>query len=738
MGSDTDVAQEDAFASAGTSRLSHDKSGADRLNASKTASAAAAAALAAAANVPLPLKQTPGFRASSENPVSPLKTWPVPDSYIVDPDVGTITCICGFNDDDGFTIQCDHCNRWQHAICYGIENIEAAPDDYLCNTCSPRDLDVGKARRIQEHRLRQLYSSEKRGITSTPGKKRKAFQDTNKVHNTSATNTPIQEIDRGATASSSSSNSKGDVKSVKKALNSVFSTAQKEDFAVSPQDAQNATYLLIETYRYNDTYIKSFINRHRDDDWVLSRVSFEKKATEPRQFSDFKNFTSFSKMGLFVRESCQRGDIIDEYLGEIDFLNNYLKDPKNQYRIWGVPKNHVIFHPQWPIYIDARFCGNKLRYLRRSCNPNVEIATIVTSSTSKSSEVIKFVIIAKRDIEPGEELHISWHWDLRHPIWNLINDTCTIDDLTDMDKYSLIHSVDNILSACPCACGESNKDCHLYKVKRYSTSLYKSVKSKVKMNNRFRLNEILNQYPGRKRRQLPILERLIKKSRASEELGATLIKEINDREQIRLLLNADQRDHKVYTKTAALPKAMSSYSLNIMAKRIPSLLASMNKTNSLGNDYDNKISFKVLLDSDESDVTNVQHLPIPVELNTEYIYTKSNDFTVRNGSLFQGNVTGSDSVTSHFDAVGISSVTSESVKSPILSRKNSSITSLPIKRLHSDHIESNAIPSPLSTDRHNSTSINTNLASSLIETSTDGLQPLKKKLSFADYRKLHK
>ena len=57
-------------------------------------------------------------------------------SYQVDPDSGLIGCICGISDDDGFTIQCDVCYRWQHCVCMGFKTSEEVPEDeYTCYYC---------------------------------------------------------------------------------------------------------------------------------------------------------------------------------------------------------------------------------------------------------------------------------------------------------------------------------------------------------------------------------------------------------------------------------------------------------------------------------------------------------------------------------------------------------------------------------------------------------------------------
>ncbi|KAJ1948263.1 SET domain-containing protein 3, partial [Linderina pennispora] len=77
-----------------------------------------------------------------------------------DEDQGVIRCICGINDDDGFTIQCENCLVWQHAVCVGVEQ-DNVPDEYLCEKCNPRKLDVKKAIEYQKRRLDTEYRHSK-------------------------------------------------------------------------------------------------------------------------------------------------------------------------------------------------------------------------------------------------------------------------------------------------------------------------------------------------------------------------------------------------------------------------------------------------------------------------------------------------------------------------------------------------------------------------------------------------
>jgi hypothetical protein len=56
-------------------------------------------------------------------------------------DEGKIRCICGYEDDDGYTIQCEKCFVWQHIACVNI-TADTVPDTYLCERCHPRRLDI--------------------------------------------------------------------------------------------------------------------------------------------------------------------------------------------------------------------------------------------------------------------------------------------------------------------------------------------------------------------------------------------------------------------------------------------------------------------------------------------------------------------------------------------------------------------------------------------------------------------
>lgn len=78
-------------------------------------------------------------------------------------DEGVIRCICGYSEDDGYTIQCEDCYVWQHIICVGLSE-KTVPDHYLCDKCNPRTLDVRRAHMLQREQLRLKEEARRRGL----------------------------------------------------------------------------------------------------------------------------------------------------------------------------------------------------------------------------------------------------------------------------------------------------------------------------------------------------------------------------------------------------------------------------------------------------------------------------------------------------------------------------------------------------------------------------------------------
>ncbi|KAF8980230.1 hypothetical protein BGZ46_004488 [Entomortierella lignicola] len=101
-----------------------------------------------------------------------------------DEDAGVIRCICNYTDDDGFTIQCERCLVWQHAVCVGIVQSNV-PDEYLCEQCSPRPVDRKRANEIQRRRNGTLERKKEKSPTRrkpSVGRPRKQFSSASSGH----------------------------------------------------------------------------------------------------------------------------------------------------------------------------------------------------------------------------------------------------------------------------------------------------------------------------------------------------------------------------------------------------------------------------------------------------------------------------------------------------------------------------------------------------------------------------
>ncbi|KAA1129832.1 hypothetical protein PGTUg99_004307 [Puccinia graminis f. sp. tritici] len=76
-------------------------------------------------------------------------------------DDGVIRCICSVTTDDGFTIQCETCEVWQHAVCVNVP-IDEVPEHYFCDRCDPSPerrkqlIEMApQAERIQRQRIKK-------------------------------------------------------------------------------------------------------------------------------------------------------------------------------------------------------------------------------------------------------------------------------------------------------------------------------------------------------------------------------------------------------------------------------------------------------------------------------------------------------------------------------------------------------------------------------------------------------
>eukprot|EP00941_MAST-03F_sp_MAST-3F-sp1_P000327 g327.t1 len=103
--------------------------------------------------------------------------------------------------------------------------------------------------------------------------------------------------------------------------------------------------------------------------------------------------------GLFVKKPFEKGSIICEYTGILLRTKEALRIKDKSYLMRLGPQAYVDARETLEVY--ARYindCGNKFLY-------NVEF--------DKKPDLGKAYVIAKRDIQPGEELFVNygkWYW----------------------------------------------------------------------------------------------------------------------------------------------------------------------------------------------------------------------------------------------------------------------------------------------------------------------------------------
>lgn len=106
---------------------------------------------------------TPPVR-SKQASTSTLTNTPIIDEHMHTPpvrlseDSSLIRCICPFDDDDGFTIQCEECYGWLHGLCVSISP-ESVPETFICPMCDPK-VRVGKEDRVRAERVQLLRREE--------------------------------------------------------------------------------------------------------------------------------------------------------------------------------------------------------------------------------------------------------------------------------------------------------------------------------------------------------------------------------------------------------------------------------------------------------------------------------------------------------------------------------------------------------------------------------------------------
>jgi len=435
----------------------------------------------------------PPYHAPVRN-VAPFVEAPIED------DDGEIACICAYTDDDGNTIQCDKCLRWQHIQCYYPPPTEVPGEDqkHYCLDCVHRDdLDARQATDRQRRGIENR--KELNGLRRPPAKSHKKkvkgspsltaqpngwpTERHNHIHDHDRKSASPRDQPPPAKRPKTAHRPSGSVGQPRKRTSTInmqrssSKSPETEARIVIPQYSDDFIHLFhsespqvdTDTNLMNNIAVTNLLSEWLKDSNAVGKSTggltpsdifkrwdgrMEEIPGRPEvnvQWVEDPRFTQDNMTPrwaqLAVEQDIAPGTLIGELRGRIGQKDDYINDPDGNWNELRHPEPFVFFHPQLPIVIDARQEGSLFRYVRRSCQPNAELQTIITESTE-----YHFCFMATKDIKAGDEVTVAWQ--IPDTIRDKISSSLArANNFESKVKDYISRWVSKVLANCgPCAC----------------------------------------------------------------------------------------------------------------------------------------------------------------------------------------------------------------------------------------------------------------------------------------------
>ncbi|KAL7324350.1 SET domain-containing protein 3, variant 2 [Mucor circinelloides] len=388
-----------------------------------------------------------------------------------------IRCVCDDSDDDGFTIQCEHCENWQHASCVNIKK-NNIPEHYMCDRCS-RKLNR------KDNQTRRRNSSSETGNSVDTSMNREIL-----------INPRFPLIDKKSKSKKLLKRTipkkrvyPQDSEDEESAAHHIPPTISKSKFTPLSKNVfkeKLVEHLLIEVHRQwmESNKSKSSTGKSKVESPSTSSAAAKglesivvmesnlllpaipKASVKPLRKSLRGTFLQNQKdpsveKGVFADIHIPEHRYLMEVTGEYARKSEYKNDPDNNFTLLGTPPAHVFFFRNIDICIDARFAGNDTRYIRRSCSPNSEIRSVILPNDS-DDHTIHMGIYTTEEVDRGEEITISWNWQRGYLMWNKNKEFLRQDhrvEINPSEVDSLKQSLNLIASEFgECAC-EDKEEC---------------------------------------------------------------------------------------------------------------------------------------------------------------------------------------------------------------------------------------------------------------------------------------
>lgn len=308
-------------------------------------------------------------------------------------DSGIIRCICEFDHDDNFTIQCERCNAWQHAKCVDITDEKAVPDNYLCPDCSQQRVKPDKER-ARGHQLQFLQQ------------KTELIKQKSRNKNNDEQLEAERQDDRRRRGSRKRSLGKDSAERSPEVES--FPLFDISKFGIPKETS---------TWTADAAFVWSELVNADTNSVPLLGSPQEIRNLAPvhvvRRSSVEDNWAFGPSAGkVLASTSIVSNRPICEIVGEIMLRTEYISQAINQFEKLGCPKQGVLFVPGTPLAIDARRKGSQsILFLGRSSRPNARVAT-----RRDSKGRLRVLLYARRPIKAGSEISLGWHWPKDHPV----------------------------------------------------------------------------------------------------------------------------------------------------------------------------------------------------------------------------------------------------------------------------------------------------------------------------------
>ncbi|CAN8102147.1 unnamed protein product [Discula destructiva] len=372
---------------------------------------------------------------------------------------GVIQCICNFSGDDGYTVECEECQTWQHIACY-YPGRKALEDEFrhACADCKPRehrDLDRQKAVERMHARLAPSHIGEEphdKRSKRAPSKSYKKKPRPTDLHlNGHATASDgykhgsphDQPPTKKAKTSHKSSHSISIPSAKRSPSHGASSKVNPNGHPLSPATTPPDLPADFESH----PSAPQFLVRHEtpfdpaDSNTIATLATQNKMAVWSRpECPDFRNDAGAELDEVVLKKtpsplypplrvdkqehpmpggrSIQLPRLITpsavdidvpmmELIGLVGLQQEYCRAAENGYKDLSAPLPFVFFPEHIPLYIDARREGSNARHVRRSCRPNARLVAYLSENGTWH-----FWLVSDRSIAANEEITLDWEFHL--------------------------------------------------------------------------------------------------------------------------------------------------------------------------------------------------------------------------------------------------------------------------------------------------------------------------------------